>query len=141
MGLTIRHPEVAPTALGKMWGNIIALSRRPCRTHVWQDQFRRSPRSQVHLGMPPVLREITFRANQAGTMASIRLFCHPSPTSPQLLVRSSRNANSSPLRKKPKAWKKPSARRSEAKADQAAVASFDRGLDKFSGLKRYEPKP
>ena len=29
----------------------------------------------------------------------------------------------------------------EAKADQTAVASFDRGLDKFSGLKRHEPKP
>jgi len=29
----------------------------------------------------------------------------------------------------------------EAKADQFPVASFDRGLDKFPGLKRHEPKP
>ena len=29
----------------------------------------------------------------------------------------------------------------EAKADQATVVSFDRGLDKFPGLKRHEPKP
>ena len=29
----------------------------------------------------------------------------------------------------------------EAKADQTPVASFDRGLDKFSGLKRHEPRP
>ena len=29
----------------------------------------------------------------------------------------------------------------EAKAEQIAVASFDRGLDKFPGLKRHEPKP
>lgn len=28
----------------------------------------------------------------------------------------------------------------EAKADQTAIASFDRGLDKFPGLKRHEPK-
>jgi len=28
----------------------------------------------------------------------------------------------------------------EAKADQTAVASFDRGLDKFPGVKRHEPK-
>ena len=28
----------------------------------------------------------------------------------------------------------------EAKADQTAVVSFDRGLDKFPGLKRHEPK-
>jgi len=29
----------------------------------------------------------------------------------------------------------------EAKADQISVVSFDRGLDKFPGLKRHEPKP
>ena len=29
----------------------------------------------------------------------------------------------------------------EAKAQQIAVASFDRGLDKFPGLKRHEPRP
>jgi len=28
----------------------------------------------------------------------------------------------------------------EAKADQTTVVSFDRGLDKFHGLKRYEPE-
>ncbi len=28
----------------------------------------------------------------------------------------------------------------EAKSEQIAVASFDRGLDKFPGLKRHEPK-
>jgi len=28
----------------------------------------------------------------------------------------------------------------EARFDQVAVASFDRGLDKFSGVKRHEPK-
>ena len=28
----------------------------------------------------------------------------------------------------------------EATADKIAVSSFDRGLDKFPGLKRYEPK-
>jgi predicted nucleic acid-binding protein len=29
----------------------------------------------------------------------------------------------------------------EAKADQFTVASFHRGLDKFPGLKRHEPRP
>ena len=29
----------------------------------------------------------------------------------------------------------------EAKADQIAIASFDRGLDKFPGVKRHEPRP
>jgi predicted nucleic acid-binding protein len=29
----------------------------------------------------------------------------------------------------------------EAKADHIPVVSFDRGLDKFPGLKRHEPKP
>jgi predicted nucleic acid-binding protein len=29
----------------------------------------------------------------------------------------------------------------EAQATQMTVASFDRGLDKFPGLKRYQPKP
>ena len=28
----------------------------------------------------------------------------------------------------------------EAKADQTPIASFDRGLDKFPGIKRHEPK-
>ncbi|MCE0522428.1 MAG: PIN domain-containing protein [Methylacidiphilales bacterium] len=28
----------------------------------------------------------------------------------------------------------------EAKADQTSVASFDRGLDKFPGVKRHEPR-
>jgi predicted nucleic acid-binding protein len=29
----------------------------------------------------------------------------------------------------------------EAKADQLTVTSFDRGLDKFPGFKRHEPRP